>query len=186
MTSRTKYGLPRALSNKSRRGSGMTLLEVVLVIALLSLLAGGLFLGLVDTGSQERFDEGVERFESLLRMARSQAAINGRCIRLALEQNGRTTILCEDDPVSSPGVFTQLAASWSDMSPEGLVLVVPPAQEDVVSPEQGGLLITFRPDGSSDSVEATLAPVESEDTRRMVVRLNGDTGRISRHEFIQD
>lgn len=44
----------------------------------------------------------------------------------------------------------------------------------------GPAAITFNPDGSSDSVEVTLASRTSEDSRRVVVRVEGFTGTVSR------
>ena len=80
---------------------------------------------------------------------------------------------CADDPDADPSSdSTNLVAALDPIDDTQ-------AQGDAdVSTEP--LSITFNPDGSSDSAEVTLASRADGDDRRMVVRLEGFTGTVSR------
>lgn len=65
-------------------GPGFTLIELVLVVALLSLLIGAIAFNFSSAQSGKALDEGSLQFESLLRLARAHAAASGRPVHLAL------------------------------------------------------------------------------------------------------
>jgi len=191
---------------RSARGvcAGFTLLEVILVCFLLLLLVTAGTVLLTPLREKAGFEEGVYRFETLLRMARTDAA--GRGLRLQIapettEQGHRIRILSESDPLGKPEQFAPYAGcTWADMIPEGLAIVtrsqlVGPAafrkravaQSDPGRSGDAALeAVTFYPDGSSDSAVFELAPADEFDPRRAVIRLDGINNVIQIRMLIED
>jgi hypothetical protein len=167
----------------------------VLALCLLGLLAGVGLLTLQSAGEQQHFEEGVFRFEALLRMARGDASSSGRRVRLSPQAGPdgvRIRILVEQEADGSPEPFVpHEACTWRDLLPAGLAEVVRSQRvgDDALraNPRLDGWgaagpaleAITFYPDGSSDSAAFELAPPDADDPRRAVVRLHGATGKIT-------
>ena len=98
-------------------GPGFTLIELVLVVALLSLLIGAIAFNFSTAQSGKALDEGSLQFESLLRLARAPAAASGRPVHLALlpTTNSPATsdssnsvalvVLTQPDPLRQPTLF---------------------------------------------------------------------------------
>jgi len=172
---------------------GFTLVELILVIALLVVSAGLLVINLAGWHRYSFLEEGADRFATLARMARAESANRGRCLRLSFSgEDHAPAMLWENDPLAGPGKFVNFKAAWTDMIPTDLVkplgcrltgpaafrtLAAPGAQGDKVDPCQA---ITFYPDGSSDSAELTLMNVNEQDTRVAVIDLNGLTGTVTK------
>ena len=180
---------PRAL-----RGA-FTLIEIVLAVALVALLAG---MALVNFGawrSGQALDEGAQRWETALRMARAEAANLGRRLRLAFDANdGRVVVLWEPEPLTEPGQFTEYTAcGWKDAVDLGGVRVEKCEYIgsstyrtlDAQSVRTGDVAnadlaeITFEPDGSSDSVALTLVAADAPESPRVVIEIDGLSGAIS-------
>lgn len=69
---------------------GFTLLELVVVMALLALLTGLVLPGLMHTLKKERDRANLRQFTAILRLAHSQAATSHRRVRVFLnKENGR-------------------------------------------------------------------------------------------------
>ena len=69
---------------------GFTLLELVVVMALLALLLGLVLPGLLRTVKKERDRSNLRQFTTVLRLARSQAATSHQRVRVFLnKENGR-------------------------------------------------------------------------------------------------
>lgn len=195
--------------------SGYTLIEVLLVTAVTLLIASVSVVSFAPLMQQAAFEEGVNRFESLLRFARAEAANSGQKIQIQFESAGLTNstqgefkpvIVIELDPFDAPGQFTSKPElSWMNEHVADLVLVESvrsldppePAFEETSLPGYREELsttgeaaspssITFYPDGSSDSSEFVLASTDPSDARRMRVRLIGLTGEISRQLVSSD
>ena len=67
--------------------AGFALLELLLVVALLMLFASAAVLSLAPLWRNAPLEEGVSRFEGLLRFARAEAAQHGRTVfRLLLHR----------------------------------------------------------------------------------------------------
>jgi len=114
----------------------------------------------------------------------------------------------EPNPASQPGVFQDLTATrWGLDQVNETVGVETVRLTDSAGPEPLGdasgelaptalsldetappapSCITFNPDGSCDSAEITLAARESEDTRRVIVQLEGFTGSVSHREPVAE
>jgi type II secretory pathway pseudopilin PulG len=127
--------------------------------------------------------------------------------------NSRVQVLWEPDPVGAPGTFVALVAAAPllerlddlvqvrEVRPGGSDDFQLPGEtpgfdafsagaEETNAPAAGNGLaadfappVTCYPDGSSDSVEIILRSIDSDDTRRSLVTLSGETGAL-RHRTI--
>lgn len=185
---------------------GLTLLELVLVMALLVMLAGVVVLNVGTWRHADRLEEGVDRFQTVLRMAGAEAAATGRRLRLSFdEETGRCSVLWEPNPLAEPSEFTAYArCSWVTRIPNGMVRVVRSeltgssayrtlrAQMGREETEDNALQpVTFYPDGSSDSAIFELVDVDRSEYRLAVIQLDGVNGVtseriVSVEEYEQD
>lgn len=170
-----------------------TLLELILVLALLGLLASMTAISLSGWQSKAQLNEGIDRFQTAVALLRADAANQGRRLRLAFEQGEderwQPVTLWERDPLGAPGEFTPYeGASVKTYLPGSLVRVVrcrlmgsSAAQvlvgADAGMAEQACVPVTFYPDGSCDAAEIHLVSADPDDTRVAVVRVSGLTGR---------
>lgn len=170
---------------------------------LFGLLAVAGYVILAPLQEHARFEEGVRRFETLLRMARADASGNGLRVQIAPQQTEGTVsvrILVESDPLAEPGQFTRYTCTWRTFRPRGLVRLIRCSLlgEDVyrqMAIDLGGdetsdivalAPVTFYPDGSSDSAAFELAPIDQDDPRRAVIRLDGVNGTITTRLLDED
>ena len=164
------------------------------MLGLLVVVATAMVMAFGPWRETAEFDEGVGRFETLLRMARADAANTGRRVRLRFDAEiGTCRVLWEPDPLGEPGQFVDYTvATWTAETPNELLRVVRCVVTDPIAPatsDAGGpgrqdeddemQALTFQPDGSSDSAEIELAPVDEDDQRRALVELNGMDNTIT-------
>ena len=174
---------------------GFTLFEVILAVALVTLLLGVAVINLSDWGDLRRLDEGARRMETTLCMARADAANLGRQLRLEFvtDEVGEATmqVTWQPKPLTEPEFIQYQAGAWTEpYVPNDLVTVVrcragaadsPIPETDSSEPEDEILQpVTFFPDGSSDSAEIVLVSTSEKDNRRAVVEIDGLTGVVSR------
>lgn len=187
---------------------GFTLLELLLATVLILMLLGAAVLNFNRLQRGAALEEGAAQFEALVRFARAQAAHTGRAVQINFEDEvlegvgvslGGLHVLWESNPVEQPGYWTELAqakplvqelasriAVWDVRTAEpGAELAetgLSEAMEDEDEAMLWGLLppITFYPDGSSDSAEVTLVSRDAEDSRQVILVIDGLTGRIWR------
>jgi prepilin-type N-terminal cleavage/methylation domain-containing protein len=171
-----------------------TLVEIVLVMALIVLLAGISIINWKGMLQGRVLEEGASRMETALRMARAEAANQGKRLQIVFDADGRTFLNWEPDPLGSPGVFADYAmCTWKQFLPADNIRVIRSAYvgsstyrtaaADTGSGSGGAdevpmAPITFEPDGSSDSVEIRMAMTDGSEARQAVVTLDGLTGRI--------
>lgn len=162
-----------------------------MALLLLSLLAAAGVVALGPLRDSADFDEGLYRFQAMLRMARAEAAGSGLRLQLApqeTEEGFCIRILVEADPLGEPGRFApHTGCTWRSLCPDGLVRVTrcrvvgEDAYRRQALAERGDEKadgptlepVTFNTDGSSDSAIFELAPIDEGDSRRAVVRLDG-------------
>jgi len=179
-------------------GSGaFTLLELMLAMAVVTLLLAVVVLNLSGWGQRRRLEQGAHRFQTVLYMAKADAANLGRKLRLDFtpDESGQPTIrlLWEPNPLGEPGRFTDYSAcTWLHHLPIGLVEVVrseltgqsaysltddqlAKKKERSETPLEA---VTFYPDGSCDSAVIELAST-ADDPRTAVLEIHGITGSIS-------
>jgi hypothetical protein len=186
---------------------GFTLIELLLTLVLLLLLLGSLVVNFTGLQSGVQLDEGGEQFEGLIRYARAHAANTGCRVRLSFEELidedlavplGNVFVSWEPEPLLRPGEFQPLTelsplvesllalVEVNDVRPLGAAATATSGMEltdSGVAAPAAFAPITFYPDGSSDSAEIILATRESEDDRRLALRIIGITGTIKRHSF---
>lgn len=172
----------------------MTLVETVLTLVLLLALAGVAVVSVAGWRGSAAFVEAVTRLETSLRMARADAANQGRAIRLVLAEDGDGfSLTWEPEPLARPGQFEPYTlASWADMLPEQQMRVVRcelqgasldarrarAAFSEADPDDEATDTIEFRPDGGCDSAVFELAPPADEDDRRAVIHLDGVNGTV--------
>jgi prepilin-type N-terminal cleavage/methylation domain-containing protein len=114
-------------------GRGFTLLELLLVVALVLMLTSALVFNFSTLLRGNQLAEGTFRLESLLRFARAQAANSGRKVQLVFNAEstntpaaatGEVRATWEPDPLRQPGQFRDLAeAQWHVQQINSLVEV---------------------------------------------------------------
>lgn len=169
-------------NEKSRsRGDarGFTLLELVLVVVVLSILAGLVVPQMAGSFPGVRVGKAAERVFAAAREARAHAALRGLRTRLILDTDPAPQQFWleeERSPLTAPGVWTELAdrEDRHDELPDGVAFVgVRVWDEDL--PGSGRHEILFKPDGSADDTRIALAADSGE---QRVVDIRGVTGRV--------
>ena len=188
----------RAASRRRRPDAPLrpafTLLELALALSLVVALAIAGRLAFGGWDSQAAFEQGVERFQAALRMARADAANQGRRLRLQFDEEGFTQILWEPKPLEEPGVFTDYEGClWRDMVPRDLARVsrceligssayrtVTHSQEAIGVADQVELSpLTFYSDGTCEEALLELRPPGESDSRRAVIQISARGGIVS-------
>jgi len=182
-------------NSPSCSSGGFTLLELMIAIALISvILAVGIVSG-TSSGDRRKFEYAVDRLETTLRMARAEAANSARRVRLAFDEETRLpAVLWEPSPLSEPGTFEPYTTcSWLRRVPRDRIAVIkcrftgPDGQpvdetptdlgDDIDSEEMR--TITFNPDGTSDSVLIELESADLGDSLRAAIKLDGENNLIT-------
>jgi prepilin-type N-terminal cleavage/methylation domain-containing protein len=189
--------------NPHPTGSGFTLIELLLSVVLLLLLAGAAVISFSTLLRGSQLEEGANQMENLVRYARAYAANSGKKVQLtfdelteegALVPLGNVEVYWESDPTTRPGVFAGLPDA-AVMARNVLDLVQIEDVRSLGDPDSGRTNrenpdeesapssfapITFYPDGSSDSAEIVLSSRDSDEVRRVALRISGITGAIRR------
>jgi len=187
-------------------GLGFTLLELLLVVALLMGLMAAVVFNFSSLQKGSDLEEGARQFEALLRFASAQAANNGRTVQLRFsEDSGGSTnemidifemdstlrVVWEPDPIAQPGVFVDLldaarflAAVKEHIRIDRVQTAMPPMNQStnetaaLATPLAGLPPLSFFPDGSSDVADIVLISKNSEDSRRVNIHLAGVIGQM--------
>jgi len=178
-----------------------------LSVAVVLMLFGAMVVSFVDMQSGARLNEGVDRFETLLRLCRAHSSLTGQRVRLDfIEEDqdlgalvlSRVLVTQETEPFNEAGIFQILAGpEWKLEAVNELVGVEeatamysdstkPQSDFDARGESPDSVpWIMFFPDGSSDSVRVVLVSRVGEDDEvgRVEVLLQGITGEV-RHRVI--
>ena len=180
---------------------GFTLFELLLAMAIFAASTGLLTVHYAGWLTRASWSDGVERFETAVRMARAEATATGKRVRLVFDlETGQPGIEIELDPLAEPNVFVAAQPSWLSLLQSEAVrvtrceLVGPSAFRTMVLSDApvGGesegddairQAVLFLPDGSSDSAVIELAPTTPDATSRAVIDLDGVLGRVESRRF---
>lgn len=184
--------LAGAFASRRRRSAqvgGFTLFEVLLTLALLTLLVGVSVLALGGTRRQQAFQEGVLQFRGLCRRLAAEAAHRREVLRLRFTDLDERTdgarpwvVEAETDALDSPGQFEPIDAPWTRLAGGAAVRVTrcrlmgqAAYRRAALAASEGfgGLAaaavpdpLTFRPDGSADEAVVELAGADGDDDPR--------------------
>ncbi|MDP6637507.1 MAG: GspH/FimT family pseudopilin [Phycisphaerae bacterium] len=156
-------------------------------------MAVGIVSGTAST-ERRKFQYAVDRLETTLRMARAEAANQARRIRLAFDEETRLPkVLWEPNPLTEPEQFEPYTScSWLSRvptdkiaitrcratGPDGKPLDEAPTNLGDEESDEEMQSITFRQDGSSDSVLIEIESVDLGDTLRAAIKLDGENSII--------
>jgi prepilin-type N-terminal cleavage/methylation domain-containing protein len=183
-------------------GSGFTLVELLLTVALLLLLLGAAVISFSTLLHSSELEEGVNQLEGLVRFARAHAANTGKKVQLTFQEltvegvlapMGTVQAVWEADPIGKPGEFAPLAeAAAMTASVNELLWVEEVRDAENAQPTNRGTQeateevgygfgpITFYADGSCDSAEIIVSTRSPEEVRKVSLRVSGVTGAIRR------
>lgn len=183
-----------------RRQTGFTLMEVLLVVALLALLVMLVFPDLRGTARGSQIDESEARLKALIAMTRAQAMNQTRRYCLTFRQDGSIRLSRQVDPVTAPHEFVPVREPWAlreVLLPEVWVAALEPlpqgpapilVEDDQieftqlesepvpVSELEAPHQLYFEPDGTCPSMRWIL---RDETGRGRLVTLDGRTGRLT-------
>ncbi len=205
---------PRALPRQP--GAAFTLIELILVVALVSLLLGAVAFNFGALSRGQSLEEGASQFEALLRLSRANAAATGRPVLLALlaATNAASSsdaasggspaalslaVLSQPDPLRQPDLYRTLPSTQylltqlADLIRLEIPLAKPSSDpsdpSDQATPPSSTPftpILTFNPDGSSDAADFILLPQDPEDRRRIHIHVDAITGTLHRRYLSAD
>ncbi len=169
------------------RRPGFTLIEVLLALTLVVLFGTLSVLSFTSWRQARALPEGADRVESLIMLARAEAANLGRHLRLEFGADGQMAVEIERNPLEEPGKYSPyLDSAWASELPNDLVRVVRctltgSSAYSVLNTrgqEPGELqAITFFPDGSCDSAAIELREADR-DKRHAIIEIDALTNKV--------
>ena len=115
--------LPRPRALQRQPGAAFTLIELILVVALVSLRLGAVAFNFGTLARGQSLEEGASQFEALLRLSRANAATSGRPVLLALLSATNASpsqdtpnslslaVLSQPDPLRQPDLFQTIPST---------------------------------------------------------------------------
>jgi prepilin-type N-terminal cleavage/methylation domain-containing protein len=178
---------------------GFTLLEVLMVTALLALLAALAWPDFHTAARGEQLRESGQRFRALVAMCRAEAMNETVRYRLKIRPDGSLHVLRQADPLLAPHLYITPRVDWArtavlleDVWIEGVQLLPEgpppiriiderlqfPESEILPTPVQEleqALLIDLDPDGTFPSLRLVLRDAQG---RALLLTLDGRVGRV--------
>lgn len=176
-----------------------TLLEVLLVIALLSMLAAFSWPLLGRAREAEELFESARRVKTLMQMCRARAMNESRRYRITFQTDGTLELRRQRDPLYAPQEFYRFRESWATASvllervwveallplPDGpppidvedALIEFEEFDEELIpiTDLDRAFVLNFEPDGTSGSVRWLLRDL---DGRGLEMTLDGRLGRV--------
>jgi hypothetical protein len=184
------------------RGAAFTLMEVILALALVALTAGVVLLSLPTFSRGQMLAQGAEDMETVIHMARADAANMGKRLRLEFQEDAlggtQPVLMIERYPLAQPGKFSPytecLWLHYLDAVKATAVVVSCTVDEsDMVVSDLAGMpgdtrdaesqlhWLTFYADGSSDTAVMDLASAADDgDPRVARIEIDGLSGKVDR------
>lgn len=195
----------RSASVSWRRGReaaarAFTLMELVIVIALMGILAFVVLSNLDGSASAEKLRESAGRMEALVSMCRAQAMNESRTYQMRIRQDGSVQVRAQRDAILAPNEFVEVPNAWARLEftldtvwvdrvqrlPDGPAPVL--VEDDVIEftnldtqPEpvadfDAPIVLDFAPDGSASSLRWILRDVSG---HGMQQTYDGRLGRLA-------
>lgn len=179
--------------------NGFTLLEVLMVVALLGVVAAFMWPEFHNVATAEHVKESARRLQALVSMCRAEAMNETRTYRIRTRPDGSVRVLCQADALKAPHLYITPPVGWarqqillSDVWVEGVQLLPegpPPIRiidEQLEFPEveikpvpvvelPAALDLDFAPDGTCNSLRWVL---RDERGSGLLVTLDGRFGRV--------
>jgi prepilin-type N-terminal cleavage/methylation domain-containing protein len=166
----------------ARGRSGFTLIEVLLACSILGLIATAVIMNFSNLLDGQHLEEGASRVESLVRMTKAQAALQGKRLRLIVDPaTGKLATEWEPNPASDPGKFVpydRLPVGVDSIAEHVKIVSCRRDGPDGAGGADGPMVIDFQPDGSCDGFTLDLASVSEKDVRQAHVQLFEFDGTI--------
>lgn len=183
---------------------GFTLLEVILVIALLGAIIAIAWPEFAPAAEARRLMESGERLRALCAMCRAEAMNTTAPHRILLVEDGSIRVRRQADPVKAPHLSIEPRDAWArgEVLLEGVwvsaVQILPEGpppirivDEELEFPEtvvelipieefEWPVEISFEPDGTSNSLRWVLRDVQG---RALMLTLDGRLGRVTMEEW---
>ncbi len=180
--------------------SGFTLLELLLVMALIVLIVALVVPEFTTRSEREQLHEAARRFQALASMCRAEAMNEARRYRVTFRLDGTVRIERQLDPIKAPHIFEPVPESWAgtavlpeDVWVEAIQIMPqgpPPIRiidEELEFPEmeiepllleefERDVYLDFPPDGSCSSLRWILRDAGG---RALLLTLDGRLGRVS-------
>jgi type IV fimbrial biogenesis protein FimT len=164
-----------------RRRPGFTLIELVVVLAILMILAGILIPTLSGMRGGTGLKAGADAVRARMYDAKSRAMDDGIPYRLSMSEDGKTLQIAPDDPTAAADLGHPATPS-QDKLPDGiLVKVMPQDGVDATVDQTGWVRIaTFTPDGTcrEDSVDVQVIETDNKASVPIRIHIRGTTGVI--------
>lgn len=179
---------------------GFTLLELVMVVALIGLLAAFMWPAFGTASRAEHLRESARRLQTLVAMCRAEAMNQARDYRITIRLDGSVRATRQVHPLEAPHLHVPIRAGWAQTVPllddvwvEAIQILPegpPPIQiidERIEFPEMEiepvlldefdeSIKIDFPPDGSCKSLRWVLRDTRG---RALLLTLDGRLGRVA-------
>ena len=171
-----------------------TLMEILVALAVMVLLIGAVtFLTQAGRRGQLLQDTG-QRWATAFRMARAESSLRGKRIQLTFVESESDdvtvvtpTFQIETDPLGAPNQFTDISDTWATRLNVAGIHVSRCLLDETTSGEDAEHeTVLFYPDGSSDSASLHLRHDDPDQTRIIVVHLDGMTGKVDVEQTLEE
>jgi type II secretion system protein H len=148
-----------------RRRAGFTLVEIMVVVAIMGLLLGLALMNFHALNKKEPLEQAVSDLEGLCRRARTEAIVKSRPMDLTLDSEGRRFELATAPHAqNAPDLETGLLVATVQEAVALDQAVLPPGVEfEIILPEEppdsetpGVVVIRFYPNGTAEPLEALM------------------------------
>jgi len=185
---------------RQRGRTAFTLMEVLLVIALLGVVAAYALPSFFSSAQREELDQSARRFKATFAMCRAEAMNEARTYRIELIPDGCVRVCRQVDPLYAPQYFNPVQSDWSatnilledvwveavQLLPDGPapILIVDDnlevADQEIeltaIGEFEAPICLDIAPDGSCPSLRCVLRDV---DGRAVMLTLDGRLGRLT-------
>ncbi|MBN2446872.1 MAG: prepilin-type N-terminal cleavage/methylation domain-containing protein [Phycisphaerae bacterium] len=184
-----------------KRRTAMTLVEVLMVVAIVGILAALTLPDFGTFGRSRHMDQSVERLRAVIAMCRAEAMNQSRVMRLEFRRDGKMRVRQQADPIEAPHLFVAVDSDWAETEivledvwveailelPDGPPPILidddnidfEESEEDVeplpIGDFEEDVWVDFEPDGSSGSLRWVLRDAYG---RGVQMTLDGRLGRV--------